>query len=510
VKRSFFAVLSAWLGVAALSAQPVSSIEQKFAQVRKNPPELYTFLYAMPKGADLHNHMTGAVYAESYLRFAAADGLCVDTSIYALVARAGNACAGETKDAALLRTDNNLANAVIDSISMRNFVPGRESGHDHFFATFGKFGPGHVDLHGGEMVAEIAQRAAAQNESYVELMAINATAANALGSATGFDGNFDTTREKLAAGLPKAVKAMRDQIDKLEQGRKAALKCETTPNSPACRVTIGYIPQVLRESPKEIAFAQILAAFMLASEDPRVAGVNMVQPEDGLASMRDYHLQMQMMGYAKQLYPKVHVTLHAGELASGLVPPDGLRFHIREAVEIAGAERIGHGVDIAYETDANELLAEMKRRRVLVEINLTSNDSILGVRGKDHPLPLYRERGVPVALSTDDEGVARSHLTQEYQRAVLDHNLSYADLKEMVRNSLEYSFMPGESYWRDRSYRAPAAKCVAGRKTAACKSFLEANAKAQAEADLEDRFVAFEKSVTASSLPQALTASSAR
>jgi adenosine deaminase len=236
----------------------------------------------------------------------------------------------------------------------------------------------------------------------------------------------------------------------------------------------------------------------------------MVQPEDGLVSMRDYHLQMQMMGYAKQLYPKVHLTLHAGELASGLVPPDGLRFHIREAVEIAGAERIGHGVDIAYETDANELLAEMKRRRVLVEINLTSNDSILGVRGKDHPLPLYRERGVPVALSTDDEGVARSHLTQEYQRAVLDHNLSYADLREMVRNSLEYSFMPGESYWRDRSYRAPAAKCVAGRKTAACKSFLETNAKAQAEADLEDRFVAFEKSVTASSIPQALTASSAR
>ena len=61
-------------------------------------------------------------------------------------------------------------------------------------------------------------------------------------------------------------------------------------------------------------------------------------PEDGFISMRDYTLQMKMLDYLHSVYPKVHITLHAGELAPGLVPPEGLRFHIRQAVEL-GARR---------------------------------------------------------------------------------------------------------------------------------------------------------------------------
>jgi Adenosine deaminase len=76
---------------------------------------------------------------------------------------------------------------------------------------------------------------------------------------------------------------------------------------------------------------------------------------------------------------------------------------------------------------------------VLVEINLTSNTDILKVRGKDHPFSTYRKFGVPVALSTDDEGVACIDLTLEYVRAVETYDLTYADLKQMVRNSLESS-----------------------------------------------------------------------
>jgi adenosine deaminase len=175
--------------------------------------------------------------------------------------------------------------------------------------------------------------------------------------------------------------------------------------------------------------------------EPLVVGVNFVQAEDGLVAMRDYSLQMRMVGYARKQYPKVHVSLHAGELAPGLVPPEGLRFHITEAVDVARAERIGHGVDIMYETDSRALLERMRQRHIMVEINLTSNADILGVRGADHPLPVYRRAGVPVALSTDDEGVERGHLTEEFVRAVLTYKLSYADLKEMVRNSLRYAFL---------------------------------------------------------------------
>ena len=64
----------------ALSAD----IEQQFQAIQKNPPELYAFLYRMPKGGDLHNHLIGAVYAESLLKAAAEDSLCIDEKALSL------------------------------------------------------------------------------------------------------------------------------------------------------------------------------------------------------------------------------------------------------------------------------------------------------------------------------------------------------------------------------------------------------------------------------------------
>src|SRR5258706_149887 len=95
-----------------------------------------------------------------------------------------------------------------------------------------------------------------------------------------------------------------------------------------------------------------------------------------------------------------------------------------------------HGVDVMFEDRPHELLKEMTAKRVMVEINLTSNDMILGIIGKNHPLPMYRQFGVPVALSTDDEGVSRIDLTNEYVRAVETYDFKYADLKRMARTGL--------------------------------------------------------------------------
>jgi adenosine deaminase len=201
---------------------------------------------------------------------------------------------------------------------------------------------------------------------------------------------------------------------------------------------------------------------------------------------------MLMIDFAKHQYPNVHITLHAGELVSGLVPPEGLRFHIREALELGHAERIGHGVDIMYETGSVEMLKQMHAKRIAVEIALTSNDVILGIKGNDHPFPVYRKYGVPVVIVTDDEGVNRSHLTQEYQRAVLTYNLTYAELKQIVRNSIEYSFLSGPSYWTDAAYRTPTKACVTGINTKSCEAFLASSDKAAAQADLEKRFREFE------------------
>jgi adenosine deaminase len=214
--------------------------------------------------------------------------------------------------------------------------------------------------------------------------------------------------------------------------------------------------------------------------------------------MRDYTLQMKMLDYLHSVYPKVPISLHAGELAPGLVPPEGLRFHIRQAVELGHAQRIGHGVDVMYEDDAASLLKELAQKHVMVEINLSSNEGILGVKGAEHPFPLYRAVHVPVALSTDDEGVSRIDITREYVRAALDYHLSYQDLKQLARTGMEHNFLSGESLWAAPDvFSAPAAACKgqalgAENPSAGCKSFLDGSEKAAAQWELEQRFRAFE------------------
>jgi adenosine deaminase len=144
-------------------------------------------------------------------------------------------------------------------------------------------------------------------------------------------------------------------------------------------------------------------------------------------------------------------------------------------------------------------MKEMAARNVLVEINLTSNDQILGVSGDEHPLPVYIKYGVPVAICTDDEGVARSDMTHEYLRAVDGYNLSYTVLKRMTRQSLEHSFLPGQSVWASTkgAFRGVAA-CAGGpagaeKPSPICAKFLAASARAREQWKLEARFSEFEK-----------------
>ena len=151
-----------------------------------------------------------------------------------------------------------------------------------------------------------------------------------------------------------------------------------------------------------------------------------------------------------------------------------------------------------YEDKPHELMREMAAKRVMVEINLTSNDLILGVSGKNHPLPLYRQFHVPVALSTDDEGVSRIDLTNEYARAVASYDLRYADLKKMARSGLEHAFLPGSSLWAESdAFSKTVRSCAKDRLGAekpskVCADFLDTNEKAREQWELERRFNAFE------------------
>src|SRR6267143_1385044 len=496
-------------------ATPEQRAARAFEAARANPLDLRAFLARMPKGADLHYHLSGGIYAESFIRVAAEEGLCVDLASHSFVRPAAAVqsepsqpvCGDGKIAAAKAFADQNLYDALINAFSMRSFVPTTGiSGHDHFFDAFGKFydalfGDNATSRrHSGEWLDEIAARAASQNEQYLELMETpDFTHTAQIAKEIGWREDLSQLRtELLARGLRDDIAVARAARDEAETSRRAREHCGEPQEAPACKITIRYLYQVLRGFPKEQVFAQTLLGFEVVSADPRFVGINYVMPEDGTTSMADYALHMKIVGFLHGLYPQVHISLHAGELAPGLVTPEGLCCHIRLAVEEAHAERIGHGVDVMQEDRPYDLLKEMAANHVMVEINLTSNDVILGVNGKDHPFLLYRMFGVPVALSSDDEGVSRIDLTHEYVRAVRTYDLHYADLKRMVRTSLEHSFLPGASLWNAPdaftrvvsacSQDSPGAEKFSSR----CADFRKSSEKASQQWELERRFRAFE------------------
>jgi adenosine deaminase len=276
-----------------------------------------------------------------------------------------------------------------------------------------------------------------------------------------------------------------------EAESNAALGCGGPNGEPGCAVQTRYLCYSLRVFAPAQVFRHLAQCFTIAEADPRYVGINIVAPEDNPVALRDYKLHMRMIGFLAAKHPKVRITLHAGELAMGMAPLESLRDHIADAISIGKARRIGHGVDIAWETDSAATLARMARERIAVEINLVSNDVILGIKGGDHPLTLYRAAGVPYALSTDDEGVLRSDMTEQYVRAVADQGLRYADLKASARNALEYAFIEGESFWANGPGGARAASCVT-LDSSTCAAFLKANPKAALQAKLETDFATFE------------------
>jgi adenosine deaminase len=495
-----------------------------------NALALDAFLRTMPKGADLHMHLSGAVYAETFIQDAAADNLCVDRKTYRLMKSAEDArsttktavCVNGAVPVANALKDQTLYDALVDAFSMRSFVAtSGVSGHNQFFATFDRF-LALGNAHAGEWLDEVATRAATQNEQYLEVMQTPgffelAPLWNSLGwPATPVDAQIDpegdttgTSPAELAAlrakllagGLSKEAALDEKELDDALATRNAMEHCGQPDAVAACSVKIRYLYQVLRAFPPQQVFAQTLLAFEVASADANVVGLNFVQPEDAYLAMSEYNRQMHMLDYLHSVYPRVHISLHAGELAPGLVPPDGLRFHIREAIDLGHAERIGHGVDVMYENDPHALLREMDDRHVMVEINLTSNDGILGIVPPHHPLPMYREAHVPVALSTDDEGVSRIDLTHEYVRAAMEYGLGYMDLKTMARTSIEHSFLPGQSLWQKPDAFGKLNAMCAGQTpgaespTGKCANLLMTSEKAAQQWELERRFTVFEATV---------------
>ncbi|NVD99178.1 adenosine deaminase [Massilia sp. BJB1822] len=411
--------------------------------------ELTLFFTMMPKGGDLHHHYSGAIYAEQYLEWVDKQGFCVNKTSYQIETKKEVIEAERAKPAAQ-RTCVNSSELIADNATYRELLQrwSTKDFYNHgavqpppdraFFDTFGYFGPV-ASTNTNEGLKTLKQRAIAENLSYIETifelapMTMNAQFDQAVQGAD-------------QAKLQAQMEAWLPQLEK-DAGFKQAIQAYiANVQSSSAGVddehfTMRYQPYVLRFLSPSLVFSQMVGAFEAATLEKKIVGVNIVGAENFNVSMRDYSMHMQMFKFLKTKYPKVKVALHAGELAMGMVPPEGLKFHIAEAVHVAGANRIGHGMDIAHENNALSVMKAMRERGIPVEVNLTSNEFILGIKGEAHPINLYRKQGVPFVISTDDAGVTRHTLSSEYVLFASRYQTDYAEVKKLSYDSLRYAFL---------------------------------------------------------------------
>ncbi|MGG7603734.1 adenosine deaminase [Massilia sp. BKSP1R2A-1] len=414
--------------------------------------ELTLFFTRMPKGGDLHHHYSGSVYAESYVDFLDMQGYCVDKRTYRIETNKETVAAERAKPAkernclstAEVYADDHTYRELLQRWSNKDF-----SNHGAiqpppdrlFFQTFGFFGPV-SNANFREGLQELKKRAILENVSYIETMfkmspfVVNKEFDKQAWRNVGDDKAFDAQMGAWLAVLEQDAEFRKQTEDFVTKIHEAAEGIDDE------RFTMRYQTYVLRLLDPSQVFSSMVSGFKAAKMSDKIVGVNIVGQESTMVSMRDYTLHMKMFRFLKSRYPDVKVAMHAGELALGDVPPEGLKFHIDQALVVAGANRIGHGIDLAHESNAPAILAKMRKDDIPVEINLTSNAFISGIEGANHPVTIYRKYGVPYVISTDDAGVTRHTLSNEYVLFASRYKPDYAEMKRTSYNSIKYAFLP--------------------------------------------------------------------
>lgn len=471
--RIWMVVLSVFVFTDALARESSVSTEQQRNEQRTqrhyqqlisgstpNLVGLTLFTTLMPKGGDLHHHYSGSIYAEYYLDWVQAQHYCIyDRDNPTLQIQKfrievnpqglGDEARAQCLEAEQIRQNDHLYRALLSTWSDKDYPwYAAKPSDQQFFNTFGYFGPVSDDQYGRGLQL-LKQQARDEHLGYLETMLKSSPKVEIPALTQLLDNPLTQPIEQVLEQAYQYVAtdaATAQALEHyLEQVATAASGIEDE------HFTVRFQSYVSRNSSPARVFGSLYTAFAAAARSPWVVGINMVGPENGPVALRDYHLHMQMLAFFRQRFPDVPLALHAGELTLGMVPPEHLRFHIREAVEIAGARRIGHGVDIAHESEALSLLRRMKQQPTAVEINLTSNAFILGVQGEAHPIQLYRQHGVPIVIATDDAGVSRSSLSQEYLLYTSRYKPTYPQLKETVYNSIRYSFLSDADKVRERA-----------------------------------------------------------
>ena len=395
----------------------------RFEEIKRTaqPAELYTLLYALPKGGDLHNH-SGSERPEWIY------AICTDP------ARNGG-------DTFYTRAHFNAApDAIAPAERFHNL---RQQGYDQLPAN---------------VRAEYVRLDALTTEEHAAWC--NSLRLDAPGEGrTEFFEVLWPRRGQLSRSLPVITESLVENIKAFgaehlayletqfdvdsvtdNSGRPVPIEAAVAfvkqrlaqPDVAATAVTVRFQEAVLRFSPRTEARIAEAYAFVDAHRDLWV-GINLVGIEQNDKGNPARFLET--FRKLRAHYPTLALSLHAGEM-------DGPDHHIRDTL-LLGASRIGHGVNLIKDPDT--LLLLQQTRRVLVEVNLISNRLLEYTPDlAQHPFPEYLRTGVPVCLNTDDRGMFDSNMTDEYYTAVTTFNLSWAEVVALGRNSLIYSFVQPE------------------------------------------------------------------
>ena len=410
----------------SLVAGTATAAERWFEDLKAGatPQQLYTFLYALPKGGDLHNHLTGAVRSEWFWDGALAQqsrGYIYYTKVriqncvpygtnqyggspYLLLFKNIQAYTWQKLDACqqseykrLQDLDEREKAGWLASVRLDESYEGRD---EFFNAIWERINDLLLNPH---LIGEILLR---NMEAYGKEGMVYLETQQGVEGGVKADGTPYTTDE--FAAILRATLA--------------------SPRAKATSVEVRFQNALLRFTPVAEQRLRDLYAINDRYRDLFV-GLNMVGRED---NDKGYPLRfLPVLRELRHKYPDINLSIHAGEV-------DEPNYHIRDTL-LLGAQRIGHGVNLI--TDP-ETMVMMRNGPYLVEINLISNLLLEYVSDySQHPFPEYLRIGVPVALSTDDRGMWDSNLTDEFYVAVKEFNLSWEEIVLLGRNSLKYSFL---------------------------------------------------------------------
>jgi len=371
-----------------------------------SPQELYAFLFALPKGGDLHHHNGLSIHADVWYRAATSPRTLARNSFYTLTDFRN--CPGFPDSTPRFSTIQKASWNELSPCARSQFQPLQDLSPENKTAWISSLILDKPGESRDEFFERIVPRLGDLNRDPYVLA--------------------DAMVENLRLFGAEGVRYIESQwVPAGEEANRIVRERLRQPDVVKSGVELRFQDVVIRYRPD--AEQQLEAAYEWVSKHRDTwVGINMAGRED---NDKGYALRF-LPTYRKlrRTYSDIPLSIHAGE-------KDSPGHEVRDTL-LLGATRIGHGVNLI--TDPDTMLL-MRNGRYLVEINLVSNKLLDYVPDTSlHPFPEYLRFGIPVCLNTDDRGSWDSNMTDEYYTAVTNFHLTWNEIRQLGRNSLEYSF----------------------------------------------------------------------